>query len=308
MHQSVLLKEAVEALDIKADGVYIDGTFGRGGHSAAILEKLSAKGRLIVIDKDPDAIKVAESLYGKDERVSIVHQGFGEIEAISEQFDLIGKVDGILLDLGVSSPQLDEASRGFSFMRDGPLDMRMDTTKGESVAEFLEHVDERTLADILWRYGEEKFSRKIAKAVVETREEHPFKTTLELANLIERSIPKIDKFKHPATRSFQALRIYINHELEELEQALAASLKVLKIGGRLAIISFHSLEDRMVKQFMQAQIQIKNLPRGLPLRQSEINSLQKMRWCIKMQRADENEIARNVRARSAILRVTERIA
>ncbi|MDF2939779.1 MAG: mraW [Gammaproteobacteria bacterium] len=307
MHQSVLLQEAVEGLAIKPDGIYIDGTFGRGGHSAAILEKLSDQGRLVVIDKDPQAIEVAQSRYGSDKRVSIVHQGFCELEAIAEQFNLMGQVDGILLDLGVSSPQLDEASRGFSFMREGPLDMRMDTTRGESVAEFLEHVDEKTLADIIWRYGEEKFSRKIARAVVESRTEHPLKTTLDLAKLIEQSIPKVDKFKHPATRSFQALRIYINHELEELEQALAASLKVLKMGGRLAIISFHSLEDRIVKQFMQAQSQPPALPRGLPVRQSEINALQKMRWCIKMQRADEEEIARNVRARSAILRVTERI-
>ncbi|MDF2690307.1 MAG: mraW [Gammaproteobacteria bacterium] len=306
MHQSVLLKEAVEALNIKADGIYIDGTFGRGGHSAAILAQLSDQGRLIVIDKDPQAIEVAQSQYAHDPRVSIVHQGFGELENIAEQLNIIGKVDGLLLDLGVSSPQLDEAARGFSFMRDGPLDMRMNTSQGESVAEFLQHVDEKTLADIIWRYGEEKFSRKIAKAVIETRTESPIQTTLQLAKLIEQSIPKVDKFKHPATRSFQALRIYINRELEELEQALSSSVKVLKTGGKLVVISFHSLEDRIVKQFMQSQSQPANLPRGLPIRQSEINSQQKMRWCIKMQRADENEIAQNVRARSAILRVTEK--
>lgn len=307
MHTSVLLKEAVEALNIKPDGIYIDGTFGRGGHSAAILAKLSSCGRLIVIDKDPEAITVAETKYGNDSRVSILHQGFGTIKAIAEELGMLGKVDGILLDLGVSSPQLDEAERGFSFMRDGPLDMRMDTTRGESVAEFLAHVDEKELADIIWRYGEEKFSRKIARAIVEARTTHPLTTTLELAQLIEKSIPKVDKFKHPATRTFQALRIYINRELEELEEALAASSQILSPGGRLVVISFHSLEDRIVKQFMQAQTSPPNLPRGLPIRQSEINSLQKMRWCIKMQRAGENEIAQNVRARSAILRVTEKI-
>lgn len=306
MHISVLLNEAIEALNIKSDGLYIDGTFGRGGHSAAILQRLSNQGRLIVIDKDPAAIAVAYAHYGKDPRVSIVHQGFGHIHSIADDLAISGKVDGILLDLGVSSPQLDEAERGFSFMREGPLDMRMDTTSGESVAEFLTHADEKELADIIWRYGEEKFSRKIARAIVETRDTQPIITTLDLAQLIERSIPKVDKFKHPATRTFQALRIYINRELEELEQALAASDQVLKVGGRLVVISFHSLEDRIVKQFMQAQTSPPNLPRGLPIRQSEINSLQKMRWCIKMQRASENEIAQNVRARSAILRVTEK--
>ncbi|MDO8954119.1 MAG: 16S rRNA (cytosine(1402)-N(4))-methyltransferase RsmH [Gammaproteobacteria bacterium] len=307
LHTSVLLKEAVEALIIKPNGIYIDGTFGRGGHSAAILSQLSEQGRLIVIDKDPQAISYAESTYGKDPRVSIVHRGFGELKAIADDLNISGQVDGILLDLGVSSPQLDEAARGFSFMRDGPLDMRMDTSRGQSVAEFLAHAEEKELANIIWRYGEEKFSRKIAYAIVSTRELQPLTTTLELAKLIEKSIPKVDKFKHPATRSFQALRIYINRELEELEQALAVSHSVLKSSGRLVVISFHSLEDRIVKQFMQAQIIPPSLPRGLPLRQSEINSLQKMRWCIKMQRADENEIAQNVRSRSAILRVAEKL-
>lgn len=307
MHISVLLNEAVEALNIKPNGIYLDGTFGRGGHSSAILARLSPQGRLIVIDKDPEAINVAQTKFGDDPRVSIVHLGFGQLKAITDNLQVTGKVDGILLDLGVSSPQLDEATRGFSFMRDGPLDMRMDTTRGESVAEFLTHVDETELANIIWRYGEEKFSRKIARVIVEARAVKPITTTLQLAQLIEKSIPKIDKFKHPATRTFQALRIFINGELTELEQALANCNEVLVSQGRLVIISFHSLEDRIVKQFMQAQTTPPNLPRGLPIRQSEINSLQKMRWCIKMQRANDDEVARNVRARSAILRVAEKI-
>jgi len=307
LHISVLLNEAVEALNIKPNGIYLDGTFGRGGHSSAILARLSPQGRLIVIDKDPEAINVAQTKFGDDPRVSIVHLGFGQLKAITDNLQVTGKVDGILLDLGVSSPQLDEATRGFSFMRDGPLDMRMDTTRGESVAEFLTHVDETELANIIWRYGEEKFSRKIARVIVEARAVKPITTTLQLAQLIEKSIPKIDKFKHPATRTFQALRIFINGELTELEQALANCNEVLVSQGRLVIISFHSLEDRIVKQFMQAQTTPPNLPRGLPIRQSEINSLQKMRWCIKMQRANDDEVARNVRARSAILRVAEKI-
>lgn len=307
MHHSVLLNEAMTGLAVQPAGVYIDGTFGRGGHSAEILKALSEQGRLIVVDKDLDAIAVARAKYGQDPRVTIVHRGFGELKAIAEELDAAGRVDGILLDLGVSSPQLDEAERGFSFMKLGPLDMRMDRSQGESVAEFLSHVDETALADILWRYGEEKFSRRIAKAIVTARAASPIVTTTELAAIIAAAIPKIDKYKHPATRSFQALRIYINQELAELEQALTAALRVLKPGGRLAVISFHSLEDRIVKQFMQAQVKGPELPRGLPLRQSELPFHAKMRWCVKMQSATENEITANIRARSAILRVVEKI-
>jgi len=306
MHQSVLLNEAVAALNIKPNGVYVDGTFGRGGHSAAILEKLNDQGRLIVVDKDLAAISVAKEKYQHDQRVTIVHRGFGDLKAICDELQIKGQVDGILLDLGVSSPQLDEAERGFSFMKAGPLDMRMDQSQGMSIAEFLQTINETTLADILWRYGEEKFSRRIAKAIIAAGNETPITTTTELAAIIESAMPKTERHKHPATRSFQALRIYINKELEELEQALHASIDILKSAGRLAIITFHSLEDRMVKHFMQSQVKGPEIPRGLPLRDSEIPNSAKFHWCVKMQVATELEIQANIRSRSAILRVVER--
>ena len=270
-HISVLLDEAVTGLAIKADGIYIDGTFGRGGHSGLILSQLSEGGRLIAIDRDPTAIEAAKK-YQNDPKFTIVHSGFSELETIAEQQQVLGNVDGILLDLGVSSPQLDQAERGFSFMNDGPLDMRMDTSKGQTAAEWLAVADVEDITWVLRTFGEEKHAWKIANAIVDSREETPFTRTSELAALIKKVAPQREIKKHPATRSFQAIRMYINSELEQIEKALNASLSVLKEEGRLVVISFHSLEDRLVKQFMKKHSQGKQVPRGLPVSEEEINN------------------------------------
>ena len=250
-HIPVMLGEAVEGLAVRAGGRYLDGTFGRGGHARAVLSRLGPDGRLLLMDRDPTAIAIAEAEFSADPRVSIRHANFS---SLAEWDETASGLDGVLLDLGVSSPQLDEATRGFSFMADAPLDMRMDPTQGESAADFIARADEREIADVLWTYGEERFSRKIARAIVEHRTEQPITRTGELAALIERVVGRREPGKHPATRSFQALRIQVNGELDSLKRGLEAALDRLNVGGRLSIISFHSLEDRVVKLFRRHRI------------------------------------------------------
>ncbi|MFZ7234616.1 16S rRNA (cytosine(1402)-N(4))-methyltransferase RsmH [Avibacterium avium] len=310
-HFTVLLNEAVDALALKEKGIYIDGTFGRGGHSRLILSRLSHDGRLIAIDRDPRAIAAAAQI--QDPRFQIEHNSFSAIPEICEKLGLSGKIDGILLDLGVSSPQLDEAERGFSFMKDGPLDMRMDTTQGLSAAEWLQQVSEQDLAWVLKTFGEERFAKRIAQAIVNYNKNarqngtEPLSRTLQLAELIAQSVPFKDKHKHPATRSFQAIRIFINSELEELERVLQGALQVLAPQGRLSIISFHSLEDRMVKHFMRKQSKGESLPKGLPLREDQIQRSQTLKTIGKAIMPSEQEIAQNARSRSAVLRIAERV-
>lgn len=310
-HITVLLHEAVDGLALKEDGIYIDATFGRGGHSRLILSKLSANGRLIAIDRDPRAIAEAQKI--QDPRIHIEHNSFSAIAEICEKLGLTGKIDGILLDLGVSSPQLDDAERGFSFMKDGPLDMRMDTTKGLSAAQWLQQVSEQDLAWVLKTFGEERFAKRIAQAIVNYNKSAVEKNseilnrTLQLAELIAQSVPFKDKHKHPATRSFQAIRIYINSELEELESLLQSALTVLAPQGRLSVISFHSLEDRMVKHFMRKQSKGEDIPKGLPLREDQIERRQTLKTIGKAIQPSDEEIAFNPRSRSAVLRIAERI-
>ena len=305
-HITVLLHEAVDGLAIKPGGIYIDGTFGRGGHSRLILSKLGEQGRLIAIDRDLRAIAEANTI--TDPRFQIVHSAFSSIPDICDELNLVGKIDGILLDLGVSSPQLDEAERGFSFMRDGPLDMRMDTTKGLSAMEWLAQVSVDDLAWVLKVFGEERFAKRIAQAVVSYNKSASEKIsrTLQLAQIIADAVPFKDKYKHPATRSFQAIRIYINSELDELEKALNSALTVLAPEGRLSIISFHSLEDRMVKQFMRKQSKGEAVPKGLPILESELNKNIPLKTVGKAIMPSEAEIEANPRSRSAVLRVAEK--
>jgi len=305
-HISVLLAEAIDGLDINADGCYIDCTFGRGGHSSLILSKLSEQGRLIAIDRDPSAIKAAEK-FKEDERFCIEHRGFAHLAEIVEQHELTQKVDGILLDLGVSSPQLDEAERGFSFMKDGPLDMRMDTTRGQTAAEWLAVADVEDITWVLRTFGEEKHAWRIANAIVDAREETPFTRTAQLAKLIKTTAPQREIKKHPATRSFQAIRIYINSELEQIEKVLAASLTVLAEDGRLVVISFHSLEDRLVKQFMRKHSQGKKVPRGLPISEEELNKGKKLQLIGRKLKPSKTEVEENVRSRSSVLRIAKRL-
>ena len=296
-HCTVLLNEAIDALRVQPDGHYIDATFGRGGHSRLILSRLSAQGRLTVFDKDPQAIAEAQALSASDARVAVRHQGFAHLNELPP-----ASADGLLMDLGVSSPQIDDPARGFSFRHDGPLDMRMDTTRGQSVADWLATVDTKTLAEVIREYGEERFAQSIAKAVDRRRQERgPVRTTAELAEIVAGAVKTREPGKDPATRTFQALRIFINAELEELQQALAAALKVLRPGGRLVVISFHSLEDRMVKQFIAAQSRevvdrraLFATPRALPLK-----GLERVM-------PSAAEIEANPRARSAVMRVAER--
>ncbi|MBD3619850.1 MAG: 16S rRNA (cytosine(1402)-N(4))-methyltransferase RsmH [Chromatiales bacterium] len=305
-HRSVLLDAAIEGLNIRADGVYVDGTFGRGGHSAAILECLGPQGRLFGFDKDPAAVAAARERFGQDARFSITHGSFVMMADVVEQAGLTGRVDGVLLDLGVSSPQLDDAGRGFSFMREGPLDMRMNPEAGESAADWLAHAEEKEIADVLWHYGEERFSRRIARAVVATRAEAPLRTTQDFVRLIEQAVPRREKHKHPATRSFQAVRIFVNRELADLEDLLVRVPRMLAPGGRLVVISFHSLEDRLVKRFMRNESQGRPLPKGLPVMGGPEGRT--LRLVGKAQRPGEAEVAANPRARSAVLRVAERLA
>lgn len=305
-HRAVLLQEAVEALNVKPGGIYIDGTFGRGGHSALILERLGADGRLIGFDKDLAAVEAARERFAGDARFSMVHGSFASIIERVEQRGLKRAVNGLLLDLGVSSPQLDEADRGFSFMQDGPLDMRMDRSRGPSAADWLNNAEEEEMARVFRDYGEEKFARRIARAIVRERAEAPLRRTAQLASLVERACPVREKHKHPATRTFQAVRIHINRELEDLQACLRDSLQVLALGARLVVISFHSLEDRIVKRFMREQERGPRLPKGLPVMHSETGG--PLRVIGKAIKPGDPEVALNPRARSAVMRVAEVVA
>lgn len=303
-HITVLLDEAVEALNVRPDGVYVDGTFGRGGHSRLILSRLGASGRLIAFDRDPSAIAVGKEW--QDPRFELVH---GEFSRLAEELDRLGvdRVDGILLDLGVSSPQLDEAERGFSFRFDAPLDMRMDSSKGMTAAEWLATAEEGLLKEVIREYGEERFAAQIARALVSARRERlPLETTRQLADLVASVVRTREPGQHPATRTFQAIRIYINRELDELGDVLPQCVSRLRNGGRLVIISFHSLEDRIVKRFMRSEVQGAHVPRNLPLRASEMPQ-GSLRLVGKAIRAGEVELAANPRARSAVMRVAERV-
>jgi len=303
-HRSVLLDSAVDYLVNDPDGLYVDGTFGRGGHSRLVLGKLGESGRLLGIDKDPEAIRVARELASEDARFCCYHGSFAELDAaIGEQG--WETVNGVLLDLGVSSPQLDDAARGFSFMRDGPLDMRMNPEQEPSAAQWLAEADEREIADVIYQYGEERFSRRIARRVVERRQEAPLQTTRELAELVSQAVPKKEKNKHPATRTFQAIRIFINRELEDLEVGLASAVERLAPGGRLVVISFHSLEDRLVKRFMRDLARGPRLPKGVPVTAAQEAS--EFRLIGKASKANTEEVSDNVRARSAVMRVLERV-
>ncbi len=306
-HISVLLDEAITGLAIEPDGTYIDCTFGRGGHSGLILSKLSEQGRLIAIDRDPMAIAAAQK-FADDKRFIIEHQGFAELAALADKYQLQGKVQGILLDLGVSSPQLDQPERGFSFMKDGPLDMRMDTSKGQTAAQWLAVADVEDITWVLRTFGEEKHAWRIANAIVDARQTSPLTRTAELAALIKQTAPQREIKKHPATRSFQAIRIYINSELEQIELALNASLSVLAEGGRLVVISFHSLEDRLVKQFMKKHSQGKKVPRGMPISEAELNKSKKLCLIGRKTKPSSTEVDNNKRARSSVMRVGQRLA
>ena len=302
-HTTVLLHEAVDALQVKPQGIYVDGTFGRGGHSRLILQKLGSQGRLIALDKDPAAIEAGQEI--QDARFQLVHSGFEALGKVLQQLS-IGRVDGVLLDLGVSSPQLDDAQRGFSFRFDAPLDMRMDTSSGQTAAEWLATVDEGFLREVISDYGEERFAKQIARALVAAREEKATLTTRQLSEVVAKVVRTREPGKNPATRTFQAIRIYINRELEELTHILPQCVDSLKPGGRLAVISFHSLEDRIVKRFMRDMAQGDKMPMGLPIRAAEIPQ-GKLKLIGKAIQAGNDEIEKNPRARSAVLRVAERL-
>lgn len=303
-HQPVMLEEVLEMWPTRADGFYVDGTFGRGGHSRALLARLDAAARLVGVDRDPQAVATGERLAAEDGRFRIHRARF---DCLPELVAAEGRaIDGLLLDLGVSSPQLDDASRGFSFLRDGPLDMRMDPEHGESVADWLARADEKAIADVLYQYGEERKSRRIARRIRERREQQPLRTTGELAALIESALGRGEPGKHPATRSFQALRIHINGELDALRNVLDQALETLAIGGRLAIISFHSLEDRLVKRFIRDHSGLAPKGRGgLPMMDEPPERLRPLG---KALRASEAEVRVNARSRSAVLRVAEKVA
>jgi 16S rRNA (cytosine1402-N4)-methyltransferase len=302
VHIPVMLDEAVEGLALRENGRYLDGTFGRGGHATAILARLSSEGRLFLMDRDPTAIAVAEAGLATDPRVSLRHDNFA---TMGEWAALEGGLDGILLDLGVSSPQLDDASRGFSFMADAPLDMRMDTTRGISAADFLRDAEEAEIADVLWTFGEERFSRRIAKQIVERRATQPITRTGDLADLVARCVGRREPGKNPATRTFQALRIRVNEELSSVERALDSALELLSPGGRLAVISFHSLEDRMVKQFIRSHEGRVQGNRRAPPTEAPAARLRPVGKAIF---ASDAEVAANPRSRSAVLRVAEKLA
>lgn len=304
-HESVLLAESLQGLAIKESGIYVDATFGRGGHSAAILSRLGPDGRLLAMDKDPAAISAAQHPPFDDPRFSIVHDAFSGLTTAVDARGWLGKVDGILLDLGVSSPQLDTPARGFSFSQDGPLDMRMDTTKGMSAATWINQASADDIRQVLHEYGEERFARRIAQAIVAARQEAPIQTTLALSDIIKKAHPAWERRIHPATRSFQGIRIFINQELAELAAVLAQSLAVLAPHGRLCVISFHSLEDRIVKQFLQRESGHVDNDLRLPIPDAQVRrSLKKVGGLI---RPSDSETQQNPRARSARLRIAERI-
>jgi len=304
-HRPVLLDECIDALNIRPDGVYLDATFGRGGHAAAILARLGPEGRLLATDKDPQAIAVAHERFGNDERFQIFHGSFAEMNEFVASVGLAGKVDGVLLDLGVSSPQLDDAERGFSFMRDGPLDMRMDTTQGVSAAEWLAEAKEADITHVIKKLGEERFGKRIAHAIVNAREETPIVRTGQLAKLVSDAVPVKEKDKHPATRTFQAIRIFINRELDDLKVALEQALSVLSPGGRMAVISFHSLEDRISKRFMREEARGGDFPIGLPVTADQFSP--NLKTIGRAIRPSRQEVDENPRSRSSVLRIAEKL-
>lgn len=302
-HLTVLLREAVDALVMDRDGCYVDGTFGRGGHSRAILDRLSEQGRLIGIDKDPQAELEGGRLETEDSRFRMCRGSFAEVDRFLEHQGW-DRMNGMLLDLGVSSPQLDDPSRGFSFTREGPLDMRMDPQQGQSASEWLNQAPEAEIVRVLFEYGEERFARRIARRILEARGTEALETTLGLAQLISEAVPKKEKHKHPATRSFQAIRIHVNRELEDLESVLEKAADRLAPGGRLVVISFHSLEDRLVKRFMRTRAKGPAIPKGLPVTDAQLKT--GYRLFGKAVKPGKDEVDQNVRARSAIMRILER--
>lgn len=305
-HSTVLLHEAVDALVVDPDGLYVDGTFGRGGHTAELLSRLSVKGSVIAIDKDLDAIACGKARFSDDDRLSLVHGSFADLTDFIGQVGKQGCVSGVLLDLGVSSPQLDQAERGFSFLRDGPLDMRMDTSRGLSAAEWLASADEQEIASVIKEFGEERFARRMAAAIVRERAENPIERTVQLAKILADAHPAWERGKHPATKAFQAIRIFINRELADLEDLLEQVIDNLAIGGRLVVISFHSLEDRRVKRFIRDQNRGIKLPKNLPIPDVDRGvRLIKVGQAIK---PSEAEVENNIRARSAVMRIAERVA
>lgn len=304
-HVPVLREEVLEALAVRADGRYLDATYGRGGHAEAIAGRLGPAGRLVVMDRDPAAVEAAGARYGRDARVRIIRGNFAEMEALTAQEERGAGFDGILLDLGVSSPQLDDPARGFSFRADGPLDMRMDPTRGVSAAEWLATVDEGRLAEVIRRHGEERHARRIARAIVRARAEAPIDRTGRLAEIVAAAVPGREPGKHPATRTFQAIRIEINGELDALDAALGQALELLAPGGRLCVISFHSLEDRRVKRFMRGHAREAEAWRGLP--EMPAHARPRLRLVGRAIHPGAAEVAANPRARSAVLRVAERL-
>jgi len=302
-HTPVLLNETLQGLKIRSDGVYVDCTFGRGGHSYAILDQLGENGRLLAFDRDPDAIAAVDKKLLGDPRFTLVHGSYTKLEETVKAMKLTKKVNGVFLDLGVSSPQLDDASRGFSFMRDGDLDMRMDNSHGMTAAEWLNLASAEEIANVLYEYGDERFSRRIARVIVEQRNEAPITRTTQLADLVASTIPSREKNKHPATRTFQAIRIFINRELEELDAVLTQAMNILSVNGRLLVISFHSLEDRLVKRFMRDQSRGVDIPREIPVTHDVFKP--KLTIIGKPVRSQPGDIKNNPRARSAVLRIAE---
>ncbi|MBX2886293.1 MAG: 16S rRNA (cytosine(1402)-N(4))-methyltransferase RsmH [Granulosicoccus sp.] len=303
-HVSVMLHEAVNGLAIEPAGRYIDATYGRGGHSALILNSLGSDGRLLAVDRDPDAIADAERRFGDDPRFTVLQINFADLQAALSRISWLGEVDGLLMDLGVSSPQLDDSARGFGFSHDAHLDMRMDPATGQSAAKWLAHVSESELARVFKEYGEERYARRIAKAVVRARSDQPITRTAQLAEIIKQAHPRWERHHHPATRCFQAIRITINNELDAIAQVLRSASEILRIGGRLCVISFHSLEDRMVKRALRRPIPDPSIPRHLP---QPAEAEHPWRTVGKAIKTGADEIAVNPRARSAVLRVAERI-
>ncbi len=306
MHRPVLLEAVLDGLAIKPDGIYIDGTFGRGGHSRGILQHLGPDGRLIALDKDPEAIIIGETEPFRDPRFCMVHCSFAQLEKVVQSRGYLGKVNGVLLDLGVSSPQLDEAKRGFSFRKDGPLDMRMDLQQTMDATTWINQASEAEISRVIFELGEERFARRIAREIVKAREEKPISRTLQLAEVVKKACPTREVKKHPATRTFQAIRIFINHELEDLREVLPQSLGVMAKGGRLCVISFHSLEDRIVKQFISKEVRGADIPRDIPIKDEERRH--RLRKIGSLIRPNYAEVESNPRARSARLRIAEKIS
>lgn len=304
-HETVLMHGAVEALNIKRDGYYVDATFGRGGHSRAILASLGSAGHLLGIDQDPDAVAAAQA-DATDPRFEVQHSAFSRIGELAQERGCSGGVNGVLFDLGVSSPQLDDAGRGFSFMRDGPLDMRMNPGKGLSAAQWINIAKEKDIADVLFKFGEERHSRRMARRICEFRVNNLIYTTNQLAELVKEAHPAWERDKHPATRAFQAIRIHVNKEFDELEEGLRQALDIMAVGGRLVVISFHSLEDRIVKKFIAMQTKGDSYPRDLPISQDQLKP--RLRMIGKAIRPAREEVERNPRARSAVMRIAEKIA